>query len=109
MAIERKNLGLLTVNAGDVVCFSMDAVMRMKAAMESGVCECFFGVEDVIETFGGVCCEMGGDGIYGVDKVTILDTKGQEYNGALIGGPDGKVGIKQIKIKSKKKQTTSTK
>ncbi len=91
MSILRHELGTLTVDAGDVVCFSVDAVLRMMKKLGHKDHE---GFDTFVEKYNGICCCFGADGIYGVDQVTIVQGK-DEYQGILIGGPDGDVTIKE--------------
>jgi len=86
--MQRLNLGLVAVDAGDVVVFSYDAVMKMAARLGY---DPITGTDNFIKAFKGVECQFGADGGYGVDKVTVKDAKGDEYDAVLIGGPDGDV------------------
>lgn len=86
--MKRRSLGLVTVDAGDVVVFSYDKVMKLAERLGYDPLD---GTDDMIEDFDGVPCEFGCDGIYGVDEVTVKDSAGNEYAAVLIGGPEGDV------------------
>lgn len=79
MSIKSKEMGVISVDAGDVVCFSYDEVMNMAS-------ECGMGTEAFITQFNGVECGFAADGGYGVDKVTAVQQTGQTYDMILIGG-----------------------
>jgi hypothetical protein len=94
--INQKQLGLLTVDAGDVVVFSADQVLRLMKKL--GLHHSDY--EDFIEDTGAIECEFNVDTIYAVDRVTALDKNGEEYNAVLIGAPEGCVGLKtQSRVK----------
>jgi len=77
--MRNQELGKLSVDAGDVVCFSMDSVMRL--AEKLGVSE-----DTLIQRYDGVECGFAADGNYGVDSLTAVDVDGRTYSVVLIGG-----------------------
>jgi hypothetical protein len=89
--MQRTQLGLVKVDAGDVVVFSLDQVMKMAHKMGYNPID---GVDKFIARYQGVECGFGADGGYGVDRVTIVAENGEEYDGVLIGGPEGNVTLK---------------
>jgi hypothetical protein len=76
-------LGKITVDAGDIVCFSMDSVMRL--AEKLGVSE-----DALIKRYNGVECGFGADGNYGVDSMTAVDVDGETYSVVMMGCEPGK-------------------
>lgn len=89
MAIRRKELGVIPVDVGDVVCFPMDSVIDIMVKL--GVCDdnkLMESEKKFIQEFKGVACEFGSDGCYGVDKVTVVDRDGETYDCVLVGGPE---------------------
>ncbi len=90
MPIQRREVGKIVVDAGDVVCFSVDAVMRIMRKLKLGEHQ----YDDFVKQYKGIECGFGADGVYGVDEVTIVQGE-DEYTGVLIGGPDGPVTIKE--------------
>lgn len=81
--MKTRQLGTIPVDAGDVVCFSMDRVLAMAEAAGYGE-----DVQEFIEDNRGVACALPGDGVYGVDQATAVDDKGKTYSVAVIGLPD---------------------
>lgn len=80
--MRSNELGKIAVDAGDIVCFSMDSVMRL--AEKLGVSE-----DTLIKRYDGVECGFGADGNYGVDSMTAVDVDGKTYSVVMIGGePD---------------------
>ncbi len=81
MAIRSRELGKLIVDCGDVVCFSVDNVIKL--AEQHG-----FAVEKVdefIKKWGGVECDLRSNGVCGVDQVTAVNQNGSTYNAIIIG------------------------
>ena len=77
--IKNREIGRLLVDAGDVVCFSMDEVSRL--AEKLGVSE-----DGLIARYKGVSCGFAADGNYGVDQLTAINTEGESYPVIMIGG-----------------------
>lgn len=77
--MRSSELGKITVDAGDIICFSIDDLMRL--AEKLGVSE-----ETLIQRYNGVKCNFGADGNYGVDSLTAVDVDGGTYPVVLIGG-----------------------
>lgn len=89
MAIRRKELGVIPVDCGDVVCFPIDSVVDIMR--ELGVCNEDKIVEsekEFIQKFKGVACEFRSDGCYGIDKVSVVDKNGDVYDAVLVGAPE---------------------
>lgn len=78
MGIKARELGIISVDAGDVVCFSMDEVIRMAGDPDR--------VDNFIKRHRGVECEFRADGGYGVDQVTAVQQDGTTFDMILIGG-----------------------
>lgn len=97
--IKSKNLGCLSVDAGDVVCFSMDSVIKLASLLGRGFGNSRLGdvhsqsndIDEFIKEHEGVCCEFGCDGGYGVNRVHIISPEGECYDGVLIGGCPGPI------------------
>ena len=89
--MKQEYLGRLVVDAGDVVCFSVDSVMKMMKEM--GYKNPPEEVEDFIDRFDGVECGFDADGVYGMDKVTAVDEDDNEFEAVLIGAPNNTVKI----------------
>ena len=79
MGIKVEELGVISVDAGDVVCFSMDEVFAMAHAAHTDV-------NTYIKVHKGVQCDFRSDGGYGVDKVTAVQQDGKTFDMVLIGG-----------------------
>lgn len=79
MGIQSRELGVISVDAGDVVCFSMDEVLKMAERRN-------MDVDDFIKRHRGVECDFRADGGYGVDKVTAVQQDGKTYDMILMGG-----------------------
>ena len=79
MTIKSKELGIISVDAGDVVCFSMDRCLDIADRLN-------MSVDNFIKSFSGVNCEFHSDGGYGVDKVTAVRQDGSTCDMVLIGG-----------------------
>lgn len=79
MTIKSKELGVISVDAGDVVCFSMDSCLDIAERLN-------MGVDSFIRQFSGVQCDFRSDGGYGVDKVTAVQQDGSTCDMVLIGG-----------------------
>lgn len=77
--MKHRELGKIAVDAGDIVCFSMDSVMRL--AEKLGVSE-----DTLIKRYDGVECGFRADGNYGVDSLTAVDVEGKTYSVVMIGG-----------------------
>lgn len=78
MGIKVHELGVISVDAGDVVCFSMDEVIRMAGDVD--------GVDNFIAKHRGIECNFRADGGYGVDQVTAVQQDGITFDMILIGG-----------------------
>jgi len=79
MSIKKQELGVISVDAGDVVCFSMDSCLRVAERLG-------MDVDAFIERYKGVECDFRADGGYGVDQVTAVQDDGKTYDMILIGG-----------------------
>jgi len=79
MPIKKRELGVISVDAGDVVCFSMDSCLRVAERLG-------LDVDAFIERYNGVECDFRADGGYGVDQVTAVQDDGKTYDMILIGG-----------------------
>jgi hypothetical protein len=79
MNIKSKELGVISVDAGDVVCLSMDCCLDIAKRLN-------MSVDNFIRNFRGVKCEFHSDGGYGVDKVTAVQQDGSTCDMVLIGG-----------------------
>ena len=80
--IKNKELGRLLVDAGDVVCFSMDSVIRLAERLN-------ISEDDLIARYEGVECDFRSDGNYGVDTLTAINQDGSTHSVVMIGGkPD---------------------
>ena len=77
--IKSHELGVISVDAGDVICFSMDEVLRMAERQH-------MDVDDFISQHKGVECDFRSDGGYGVDKVIAVQQDGTTFDMVLIGG-----------------------
>jgi hypothetical protein len=77
--IRSRELGKIIVDAGDIVCFSIDDLMRL--AEKLGVSE-----ETLIQRYNGVKCGFGADGNYGVDSLTAVNVDGGTYSVVMLGG-----------------------
>lgn len=78
--IKKKELGVLEVGEGDVVCFSTDSI----ASLAGGP----VNVDNFIRSFGGQKCEFNATGRYGVDTAIAIDKEGKQYQVAVVGLPD---------------------
>lgn len=82
MPIKNRELGRVLVDAGDVVVFSMDAIMRLAERLK-------VSEDTLISRYEGVSCEFGADGTYGVDRLFAVNDEGKTYPVVMIGGePD---------------------
>jgi len=82
MTIKNRELGLVLVKAGDVVVFSMDAIVRLAELLK-------VSKETLIEQYEGVPCQFGANGTYGVDRLVAVTNEGKTYPAVMIGGdPD---------------------
>lgn len=82
MPIKNRELGRVLVDAGDVVVFSMDAIMRLAERLK-------VSEDTLIQRYDGVSCEFGADGTYGVDRLFAVNKEGKTYPVVMIGGePD---------------------
>ena len=79
MAIKARELGVISVDGGDVICFSMDEVLDMAKARN-------MNVNDFIKLHRGVECNFRADGGYGVDQVTAVLQDGTTYDMIWLGG-----------------------
>jgi len=88
MFLKKKELGVLSVDAGDVICFSMDSVLKLMKRL-NGDCGNFGDdVDNFIEEVGGVPCDFRCDGGYSVDKMTAVMNNGSTCSVAVLGMPD---------------------
>lgn len=82
MPIKNRELGRVLVDAGDVVVFSMDAIMRLAERLK-------VSEDTLIQRYEGVSCQFGADGNYGVDRAFAVTQEGKTYPVVLIGAePD---------------------
>lgn len=82
MPVKSKELGRVLVDAGDVVVFSMDQVMRLAERLK-------VDESTLIARYEGVSCDFGADGNYGVDRLFAITREGKTYPVVMIGGePD---------------------
>jgi hypothetical protein len=79
MGIKRRELGVISVDAGDVVCFSMDRCLDIAERLK-------LDVDDFIKLYDGVECDFRADGGYGVDQVTAVQDDGETFDMVMIGG-----------------------
>lgn len=84
--LQRKELGVIAVDCGDVVCIPIDFFVRLVSGR--GDDNDFSIVDKLVHEAGGVRCQFPGDGMYGVDTVTIHMEDGDEYQAVIIGGPE---------------------
>jgi hypothetical protein len=77
-----RSLGSLSVDTGDVICFSSDAVLRMVEQLGGTVEDS----EAFISRFQGVPCQFHADGRYAVDQLVAVANDGETYDVAVIGG-----------------------
>ena len=76
------SLGTLSVDAGDVVCFSSDAVHRILRALGKDIDE----YEEFLEEYDGVPCQFAADGSYRMEKLIAVSQKGESCEVVVIGG-----------------------
>jgi hypothetical protein len=81
-ALRARSLGSLTVDTGDVVCFSSDAILEMIKQLGGDVED----YEQFIERFGGVPCQFHCDGRYTVDQLIAVVDNGDTHNVTVVGG-----------------------
>jgi len=82
MPVKNRELGRVVVDAGDVVVFSMDAVMRLAEKLK-------VSEDALIARYDGVACDFHADGTYGVDRLFAITKEGKTYPVVMIGGePD---------------------
>ncbi len=74
-------LGTLSVDTGDVVCFSSDSVVRMLQALGKDVHD----YEEFLKEFEAVPCQFAADSLYRVEKVTVVNPKGESCDAVVIG------------------------
>ena len=80
--IKNRELGRLLVDTGDVVCFSMDSVIRLAERLD-------ISEDALIARYDGVECNFSSDGNYGVDTLTAINQDGSTHSVVMIGGkPD---------------------
>jgi len=79
VGIKRRELGVISVDAGDVVCFSMDRCLDIAERLK-------MDVDTFIQRYNGVECDFRADGGYGVDQVTAVQDDGKTYDMVMIGG-----------------------
>lgn len=75
------SLGKLSVDTGDVVCFSSDSVLRILRALGKDV----NNYEEFLQQFDGVPCQFAADGSYHVEKMTAVHQKGESCDLVVIG------------------------
>jgi hypothetical protein len=79
---KNRELGRVLVDAGDIVVFSMDQVMRLAEKLK-------ISEDALIQRYEGVTGEFHQDGNYGVDRLFAVTTEGKTYPVVMIGGePD---------------------
>jgi hypothetical protein len=81
-----QRLGFLSVDTGDVVCFSSDDVLRIIEAL-GGTTEDY---SSFVERFDGIPCDFRADGRYSVDKLIAVANDGVIHDVVVIGGGDWK-------------------
>lgn len=82
MSVKSRELGRVVVDAGDVVVFSMDQVMRLAEKLK-------ISEDALIQRYEGVPLEFHADGTYGVDRLFAVTDEGKTYPVVMIGGePD---------------------
>jgi len=81
-ALRVRSLGSLTVDTGDVVCFSSDAVLQIIKQMGGDIDD----FEKFIERFGGVPCQFHADGRYSVDQLIAVADNGDTHDVTVVGG-----------------------
>ena len=74
-------LGTLSVDTGDVVCFSTDSVLRILNALGKTLDD----YEEFLAEFGGVPCQFAADGRYHVERLTAVHNKGETHDIVVIG------------------------
>ena len=74
-------LGTLSVDTGDVVCFSSDSVLRILRALGKDVHD----YEEFLKEFEAVPCQFAADSLYRVEKVTMVDSKGETCDAVVVG------------------------
>lgn len=86
--IKSESLGVLSVDCGDVVCFSMDSVINMACGTQGYS-------SDILSRFlkkhQGIECKFHSDGGYKVEQVTCVDDEGNTYKAVLVGAPNDRV------------------
>jgi len=75
------SLGTLSVDTGDVVCFSSDSVLRILRARGKDVND----YEKFLEQFDGVPCQFAADGSYRLEKMIAVNRKGESCDMVVIG------------------------
>lgn len=82
MTVKSRELGRVVVDAGDVVVFSMDQIIRLAEKLK-------ISEETLIQRYEGVACDFHADGTYGVDRLFAVNDEGKTYPVVMIGGePD---------------------
>ncbi len=79
MTIKSEELGVIAVDAGDVVCFSMDSCLDIAERLN-------VDVDTFIRNYRGVECNFRAEGGYGVDQVIAVQKDGSTCDMVLIGG-----------------------
>lgn len=82
MSVKNRELGRVLVDAGDVVVFSMDQILRLAEKLK-------ISEDDLIRRYEGVSCDFNADGNYGVDRLFAVTNEGKTYPVVMIGSePD---------------------
>ena len=74
------SLGTLSVDTGDVVCFSSDSVLRILRALGKDVDD----YDEFLEQYDAVPCQFAADGSYQVAKMIAVSSKGQKVELVVI-------------------------
>ncbi len=87
---RRRELGVLVVDCGDVVCIPRDAIYTLVDRLgidPSNDLARVQAVDQLIQQLGGVECRFDADGKYGVDETFVVDDAGEQWRAVIIGGP----------------------
>ena len=80
--IKNRELGRVVVEAGDVVVFSMDQLLRLAEKLK-------IDENTLIALYEGIPCQFGANGTFGVDRLVAVTEEGKTYPVVMIGGePD---------------------
>lgn len=79
--IKTRELGVLLVDAGDIVCFSKDDLLILAATMGTSY-------EALVQRFNGIACELNANGGYGVESIEMVGESGKREVIVIGGGDD---------------------